>query len=224
MAPGFSTARSAFKALLPKEPAFVTLRFGLYRGLRLHIDFASQAQLYFGLDEAETHRVIRDALARARWMIDIGAGSGELSILFARKSAARVYAVEPGPVRERIAANMAANDLPGHALEIVPRCIGSQDGYLALDAIAVEHSAYGFVKIDIDGGEADALRTGPALIAARNCAFLIETHSASLEQDCIDILSGGGYACRVIRNAWWRRFIPERRPLAHNRWLSAVPR
>jgi len=158
------------------------------------------------------------------WMIDIGAGSGELSILFARKSAARVYAVEPGPVRERIAANMAANDLPGHAVEIVPRCIGSQDGYLALDAIAVEHSAYGFVKIDIDGGEADALRTGPALIAARNCAFLIETHSASLEQDCIDILSGGGYACRVIRNAWWRRFIPERRPLAHNRWLSAVPR
>jgi len=33
------------------------------------------------------------------------------------------------------------------------------------------------------------------------------------------ILRERGYKTKIIRNAWWRLFIPELRPLEQNRWL-----
>jgi hypothetical protein len=72
-----------------------TIPFGPFKGLCLNIDLASQTQSYFGLWEFETHPYIRAALKEVNWLIDVGAGFGELCILF-RKNFCRVVAVEPG--------------------------------------------------------------------------------------------------------------------------------
>jgi hypothetical protein len=51
--------------------------------------------------------------------------------------------------------------------------------------------------------------------------WIIETHSLDLENGCIELLRSAGFQTRVIPNGWWRVFIPELRPIAHNRWLAA---
>jgi predicted RNA methylase len=216
--------RQAIKSLLlPRGARTVAIPFGLYRGLRLRIDFATQSQFYFGLYESETDAVIRRALARAAWLIDVGAGDGELSVLFARRGVKTVFAVEPGERRAQIADNMRANDLPAAAITVLPSCIGTGPADVRLDAIAVDRRQPGFVKIDIDGGEVEALRSAEALLASRAASFLVEVHSAALERDCLDLFARAGYRARIIDNAWWRRIIPEQRPLALNRWIAAEP-
>jgi predicted RNA methylase len=57
-------------------------------------------QLRFGLWEQETYKYIRRAAAEANWVINIGAGDGELSFLFAtRAEADPIIAGEPGDTR-----------------------------------------------------------------------------------------------------------------------------
>jgi hypothetical protein len=68
----------------------------------------------------------------------------------------------------------------------------------------------------------DVLRSGRQLLANGPIDVLVETHSAKLENDCIQFLERLNYSCAIIKNAWWRIFIPELRPIAHNRWLLSA--
>lgn len=73
----------------------------------------------------------------------------------------------------------------------------------------------------MEGAEVDVLAGAQALLMERGVSWLIETHSQMLEEQCIDCLANAGYETHIIPNAWWRKILPERRPLAHNRWLFA---
>jgi hypothetical protein len=53
----------------------------------------------------------------------------------------------------------------------------------------------------------------------REVSWVIETHSAQLEKDCVDLLSTYGFRTQIVKQAWWRCLIPERRLLTHNHWL-----
>jgi hypothetical protein len=54
-----------------------------------------EAQLFFGLYEQETYASIRQASAKAKWFIDVGAGKGELCIFFATlKHVKEIIAIE----------------------------------------------------------------------------------------------------------------------------------
>jgi hypothetical protein len=75
----------------------------------------------------------------------------------------------------------------------------------------------GFVKIDIEGGEAEALK-GADLVLSRMPSFLIEVHSAELERECDGMLRAWGYKPIVVSQRSWLR---DYRPLDHNRWLVA---
>ena len=215
--------RTAIKRMiLPTKPRIVTIPFGLYRGVRLKIDFQTQSQFYLGLYEPETNRAIRSVLHRAKWIIDIGAGMGELSILFKRLGAT-VVAVEPWASNYPIYENVRANNFNLEEISFVEKYVGNkQEGYIALDAIQVDHSSFGFIKIDVDGGELEVLRSGIMLLANARPALLVETHSIELEQDCIRFLHEFQYCCEIIKNAWWRRIIPDTgRMNQHNRWFFA---
>ena len=78
-----------------------------------------------------------------------------------------------------------------------------------------------FIKMDIDGGELEALQSCTSILTNKTCLLVIETHSDQLEKDCIFHLSNLGYNCKIIPNAWWRIFLPELRPIEHNHWFYA---
>lgn len=209
------------RTILPSGRQPIRVRAGLYRGMRLMLEPQDNAQLLFGLQEAETHPFIRKMLRAAHWMIDVGAAQGELALLFARHAIASV-AVDPnddGTIRR----NATVNGIAAEPLLDIRRCFVGTENTVTLDMLAEGRAGHGFVKIDVDGGETDVLRSGDALLAGRCASFLVETHSATLEQECAELLGTAGYAVRIIDNAWWRRFLPELRPIAHNRWLTAEP-
>jgi hypothetical protein len=70
--------------------------FGIFCGLRLNLDLHHETQIYLGLWEHETHDLIRMAARRCSWVIDVGAGKGELCIYFLKRSLVEsVLACEP---------------------------------------------------------------------------------------------------------------------------------
>jgi FkbM family methyltransferase len=190
-----------------------------------------QAQLLPGFWGHETNRAIRQGAQRANWIVDVGAGSGELCILAAKlKNVTRITAIEPDQsmvkgLQENIGNNeIVYNDILSGRIEIIEKFIGTQNGdkYITLDQLNIDHSLHGFMKIDVDGSEFEVLRSGQQLLSYINVDILVKTHSHELERNCIHFLEDLSYTCRIIKNAWWRSLIPEQRPCEHNRWLFAT--
>ena len=205
----------------------LTVPLGLFKGLKLMLDLSNQTQLYFGLWERETYKYIRKAAGRCRWMVDVGAGKGELCLFFYRKSEAqRVLAIEPQRSEvDILRANIALNDADeGNRLEILSKLVTANpsEGGVTLDALNLPHGERGFIKIDVDGYEMDVLRSGTDILSNGTVDLLVETHSEQLEQECIAWLLTKDYKSEIIKNAWWRLFVPEQRPGPHNRWLWAT--
>jgi precorrin-6B methylase 2 len=199
---------------------------GFYRNLMLQIDLQSQTQLLLGLWERECYPYLSLALERAHWAIDVGAGKGELCMVFMRQPRRiRVIAIEPQATDLiELRENLVLNGLQEHSLEIVQRIVSPVAGpqAIALDEIKVDRSLRGFLKIDVDGAEMDVLRSGDKLILPHQTDVLIETHSPELERDCRTWLDDRGFATTIVRNAWWRALVPEYRTIEHNRWLWAT--
>ena len=139
---------SALKCLL--VPAGVQARripFGLYRGLILELDLKDRTQLFLGLWERETYRWMRLAARRCEWMIDVGAGRGELCLYFLKHSCARpVVAVEPvASERELMRRNLALNGCENAAaLTWVNQLIGRNDSpeFIPLEKLPVDRSKF----------------------------------------------------------------------------------
>jgi hypothetical protein len=102
----------------------------------------------------------------------------------------------------------------------VGRPVGG-DG-VRLDDLAEAQSRPLLVKIDVDGAEIEVLRSGSALFQGPDVSVILETHSAQLENEAIGLLKAHGFDCKVVPNAWWRLFLPERRPIELNRWVVAT--
>lgn len=191
----------------------------------MDIDLSHQTQLLLGLAERETHKFLREATGTTSWLIDVGAGAGELSLHFARQpNVSRVYAMEPASTE--LVKNLALNPLSVSAkIEVVSKCAGLRDdpNIMTLDTLPVDRSMRGLIKIDVEGAEVDVLSGAVGLLASGAADILIETHSAQLEQECASILAKD-YRTLIIDQAWWRWVIPERRPSRHNRWMWATHR
>jgi hypothetical protein len=213
--------RFAKLAFISDEVMTGTIRLGLFHGVKTLAVPTESVQMRLGLWERETYKYIRQAAKTARWVIDIGAGSGEHSLFFSlRTRADPILAVEPGSpdlVRQNIELNHALN------IEILDKELGTGAGQVRLDSLSVPRQVVGFIKLDADGAELDILRSGEGLLREARPLLLVETHSAALERDCFDLLSDISYKITIIPNAWWRRIVPEQRPLDHNRWLWAKP-
>jgi hypothetical protein len=67
---------------LSDQESVGTIRFGVFRGIRIMTVPVDSVQIRLGLYERETYRYIQRAAKVARWVIDIGTGSGELSLFF----------------------------------------------------------------------------------------------------------------------------------------------
>jgi len=199
---------------------------GLYKGIKMEIDFSNQLQLYLGLWEAETHPWLKKFSEGIKTAIDIGAACGEQTAYFIKKTGAKnVYAFEPSiELCEQIRKIILLNNCDKKKRIVInQKFIMSKDSgsEVTLDSLLNQIILPCFVKIDIDGGELNALLGARRLLDLPSIRWLIETHSYQLERDCIKILSEHGYMTKIIHNAWWRIFIPEQRPSKMNRWLVA---
>jgi hypothetical protein len=76
-----------------------------------------------------------------------------------------------------------------------------------------------FIKMDIEGAEYDALSGAHNLLAAHQPFLLVETHAATIEEECLDLVKSLGYRTKVVDH---RRWLPDYRPALHNRWFIAV--
>lgn len=217
------------RRLVKSGPYPYTIHFGLFKGLKLNLDLQHQTQVYLGLWEQETYSHLRKAASTCEWMVDVGAGRGELCLYFLKNSRAeRIVALEPQDAEiEIIKSNLSLNgEQDNHAVTISDQFVGTAEDpkYTSLDALGVEQDKRSFIKIDVDGYELDVLKSGERLLSETNVDLLVETHSKDLEEECLKWLESRGYNCEIVENAWWRFAVPEQRPVPHNRWMWATNR
>lgn len=212
------------KLLFPGPPALRRIPLGLARGLTMRLNLQNQLQRFLGLDERELASHVRRGLAHARSAVDVGANDGFYTLIFLQSPVARVVACEPGEVVEQLKQNAAANGHPvGPRLQVERRLIGGQPGHLSLCELVSELPKPVLIKMDIDGGEVDALASAAGLMDLKDTFWIVETHSVALERDCLGWFAAHGLKATIIKPAWWRVFIPELRPIEQNRWLVVEP-
>lgn len=199
-----------------------TFYVGLGRGLVMHQDLRrGDLRRILGVYEAELVRTVQKMWQPGRTTFDVGTADGYYSLVFAKRTRARVLAFEcDDAIADRARRNLALN--PGLSPLVELRQdfvgIGGVPGQVSLDDVADGTFVPDLIKMDIEGGEVDALQGASRVLARRRPDLLIEVHGAAVEVDCIKILQSFGYVPQII-NA--RRWLPEHRPIPHNRWLAA---
>jgi hypothetical protein len=202
---------ATLKRLLPQGRANRRILFGPARGAIMPLDLQYELRLYLGVYERELWPHYRSLLGRGMTAFDIGGRDGYSAIL--------IHALTRGPVRSFEADAAAAEAMQktfamnGASIHAVAAFIGS-DG-LALDEAAERFGAPDFIKIDVEGGEADVLHSGRRLLDKKP-RLIVEVHGRHEEADCIKLLGSKGYEISIVGQAL---FLKEHRPLPHNRWL-----
>jgi len=194
---------------------------GLFGGLRLSIDPATETTLLLGLYEAETTPFLKRAGRRMRSMIDIGAGYGEMTAWALKQPhTLRVLAFEPGAARWPIfRTNMELNGFADDARLLPVADLFSGNADQAAMLLSLPEPV--LMKLDVDGAEMEVLKSVGSVLRQRNFFLLVETHSVELDCDSRSFLESHGYRVTEISQAWWRTILPERRPTGFNRWLWA---
>ena len=212
--------KQAAKRWLLPGPGPRRLRLGIARGVCMEIDFLDQTRMYCGLYETELNHHLRRFLRPGVAALDVGAAVGYDSLVIARHTHAPVVAFErSAEAVEVMLSNIALNPGLADLIRVEEASVGCGPGEVGLDEWCErEEFAPGFIKVDIEGAEADALRSGTRILSAHHPHVIVEVHSEPLEAQCGDILLGLGYRPLVLTQ---RRVVPDRRIVAHNRWLVA---
>ncbi|MBV9463222.1 MAG: FkbM family methyltransferase [Verrucomicrobiae bacterium] len=145
--------------------------------------------------------------------------------MFARQPSVReVHAFEPNPrLLEQFDRNLRLNPEAAQKVRAHRIALGSA-GEGSLDAqVAAGVPIPDIVKMDVDGPEADILRGAEKILSARRTLWIVETHSAALEEEVAGIFRAHGHRSWYPDGPWWLRFFPEQRPHPPNRHLIAQP-
>ncbi len=212
--------------LFGKSARLRSIKLGLLRGLRFHVDPRNKSQRLLGIEEFEITGSVKKWTKRANTAVDIGANDGWYSVYFAaQRNIKSVFACEPDPsCLLSLDANLSANgDLVRRKAIIVPSFIGTSkcSNWCSVDELLKDASPPFLIKVDVDGLELDVLKSARHTLEHKTSLLIVETHSLALEQSCIEYLRSMDYECRILPNGWYRLVLPEQRPIPHNRWFSA---
>ena len=205
-------------AVVPDGRAPRQIVTGAFARLTLMLDLHCHTQVWLGLNERELYDPLRRLSSGIRSAVDLGCAEGIFTAYFlAKTSAARIYSVDGNEeYLDALRQNLDLNGLSGTG-----RLVLRHEYLRSLDSFADQVERPCLVKMDIDGGEHDVLTGSPRFLHLDGIRWIIEVHSHGLERDCIAILQGAGYETTIVRNAWWRAIVPEQRPIALNRWITA---
>jgi hypothetical protein len=200
------------KRLLPSGRQSRRILFGPARGAIMPLDLQCELRIFLGIYERELWPHYRALLHRGVTAFDIGGRDGYCALLINAITDAPVVSFEAdADASAQMCRTFELNDAP---LRAVHAFVGESG--LALDAAATRYGLPGFLKIDVEGGEVDVLRSGPHVLSHRP-AIIVEVHGPTEERGCIELLEPLGYRIRIVDRAG---FMKEERPLAHNRWLA----
>lgn len=193
---------------------------GLFRGLNLSVDSGSETSLWLGLYEAEVTPWLRKAVRKARSVVDVGAGHGELTVWALRQPGVeKVLAYEPDRARWPV----VAENLEANGFSRDPRLQMVKD---FLTPSRARHDLQSLpepvlLKLDVEGAEKEILETLEELLREKFFLILVEVHSAAIRHDTEARVRACGYRVTSIPRGWWRRMVPERRILEFNQWFVA---
>lgn len=219
--------RTVAKRVLPAGETTRALPVGLGRGLRLGIDFhGGHVGLYLGLYECELNSHLRRLCARAQGSFDLGGQIGYDALVIAKLSRARVVSVECSAdwckvIRKNVAENPAYSSQILVENAFVTGPVADATRSITIDDLADRHFVPDFIKMDIEGGEVDALKGATQVLSSRKPDLLIEVHARQLESECLRIIEGYGYRPKILNQ---RRWLRDHRPAQHNRWIVAQGR
>jgi hypothetical protein len=159
-------------------------------------------------------------------VFDIGGQFGYEALVMAKLTGGRVVSVDCDPVAIRAMSRnfeanptLAGNLIASHAL------IGSRSdeatGVVSIDDLAKRTFVPDVMKMDIEGGEAEALLGAERVLVERRPALVIEVHALDIETRCLELLAHKGYRPEVVDQ---RRWLADHRPIEHNRWIVAEGR
>lgn len=208
------------QAVLPAGRKVRRLPLGIGRGLRMGIDFhRGETSLYLGLYEIELNSHLRRIARPGYRSFDIGAQYGYDALLLARLTGAAVVSVEADPTLVPEITESVARNSGLAPITVVAGFVCAQDAgdHVSIDELASKHFVPDLIKMDIEGGEFDALEGASGVLAKRHPALLLEVHSKDLEWDCLALLRQAGYDPPTIVDP--RRWLPDHRVADHNRWL-----
>jgi hypothetical protein len=212
--------KESVKRRLPEGRNVRTVRFGVGRGIRLKLDLRhGDVQTFLGLYEIELTKHLRALALPGATSFDLGGNIGYDALVLARLTKGPVVTVECDADRaDALRENAALNPTLG-PITVVTSSVASStsSASITIDDLAERHFVPDLMKIDIEGGETEALRGAGHVLASRRPNIVLEVHGEQCEWDCLELLRGAGYAPPTVVDP--RRWLPEHRPLAHNRWL-----
>ena len=216
--------KQLIKKILFGDTSIQTIKAGIGKGLKMHIDVSSKTQRIIGLDELEIQKPFKKYSKLSSHFFDIGASDGYYSLLYRKfNSEGMIYLFEAQTrfkieQEEHFRLNGFKIDYQ-HYDKFVSNL--DNDKNISIDTLFQKKNETLFFKIDVDGGELDVLNGMKNTAIQNNCYFIIETHTKQLEIDCLNFLQALGYKTKIINQGWYRFFIKENRPIEHNRWFLA---
>lgn len=219
-----SPATRALRAALLRPGRVRRIPFGLGRGLSLEVDRRSTLHLYLGTAEIEIARHLRAFARPGHRVFDVGSNNGYYAIALSRLTGAEAAAFDFADEHvQRIHRNLARNPPATRLVHVVQAyvcaTVDPAQGADTLDHVAERLFLPDLIKVDVEGAEVGVLDGARSILAERRPHIVVETHSAELERQCAQQLTGHGYRPLVIHQ---RRLLREGRPNPHNRWLVAA--
>lgn len=199
--------------------------FGLARNIKMRIDLNHKSQRYLGLDEREVQPSFRRYANLSSVFVDIGASDGYYGLIYHKlNNKGEIFLCDADPsYAPQQKAHFLMNNFSLNKVNFISKFISdiTNETHIALDNLLKNADDTIFLKIDVDGGELHVLKGVEKVLTQNDCKLIVETHSKELEDKCTAYLQGLGYKSAIIPNAWWRLFVPEKRPIEHNRWFNA---
>ena len=178
-----------FMNLAARKPVVTTILGGPFKGARVYLNPANSMRKIFGLYEHVLNGWIAVHTPGKQFVLDIGANTGYDTYGFAHlliKSHSEnpiVLAFEPNICAE-LETPRHWNFYSGCKIEIIEKFVGSQIGptMTTLNQVYDEYDlgGCGLIKMDIEGGEVDALIEANKFLDNPNHDWLIEIHGEKL--------------------------------------------
>lgn len=196
---------------------------GISSGMTAQYNPKDRALHLLGLYEREIHPFLKRAIRSADTLIDIGANDGYYGLAFLKQKGKEIILCEPGnEERTELINNMTLNGFKEKIdYTLVDKFVSdkSNQNEISINDLVKSKNNI-FILMDIEGAEEQVVE-GFDFRNNAKVSWLIETHSAAIEEKVVALFKAHRYDTTIINNAWWRKLIPENRPLGHNRWLYA---
>jgi hypothetical protein len=216
-------AGRALRSTLIRPGSVWRVPWGLGQGLRLEVDPEAPLHIYLGTAEIELARHMRRLARPGVKVFEIGGYDAYYAMVFARLAGARVTSFEfRSEAVARMRRNLSLNPGLGSCVQIVQTYLAHESNSTprtdTVDCLVSTGTVMppDLMIIDVEGAEAEVLGGARDVLRRWRPHVVVETHSSTLELQCMEILRDAGYSPAVVNR---RRWLREKRGTGHNRWL-----